>query len=241
MADNYLGKKMEEFLSKPSTRPTVKVGASLVRLLTKNRSVRGYDTSFRVREDQLRSIVGVASLLPSARNAQVLRYRLVAADEMHKVLPHLHMGGALPELHLPLEGTEPNACIVACAPTCSASDVGADTYIDLGIAAQSMLLRAVEMGLNGICIRAFDADAVAHGLALPEQYRPLMVIALGRSAEHIELVGISASEEHRYYRKDGIHYVPKLRAEEWIIRVVPPQNTNTGAGPMTENAPKTHK
>ncbi len=213
MADNYIGKKMEEFLSKPATRPTVKVAASLVRLLGKNRSVRGYDPSFRVREDQLHGIAAVAALTPSARNAQPLRFRLVWGEEAAAVTPLVRMGGALPELHLPLAGTEPNAWIVVCTGV----EPTPDTYIDLGIVAQSMLLRATEMGLNGLCIRAFDAAGVSRTLDLPAEFRPLMVLAIGRSAERIECVEVGEGEPLQYYRRDGVHYVPKIRAEELLI------------------------
>ena len=72
------------------------------------------------------------------------------------------MGGALPELHLPLPGTEPNAFIVIC----TAAEPDDELYIDLGISAQSMLLQAVEIGLNGLCIRAFDREALKLSLAL---------------------------------------------------------------------------
>lgn len=116
-----------------------------------------------VRADQLRSIVSVCTKIPSARNQQVLRFRLVLADEAPGVLARVRMGGALPELHLPLAGTEPNAFIVVC------STVPEDRWvdIDLGIAVQSMLLRAVEIGLNGLCIGAFDRDAIRTRLRLP--------------------------------------------------------------------------
>lgn len=66
-----------------------------------NRSHRGYDTGFVVREDQLRRMIEVNTRIPSARNQQVLRFRPVLADEAHKVLPHIRLGGALPALRLP--------------------------------------------------------------------------------------------------------------------------------------------
>ena len=120
-----------------------------MRLLLRNRSYRGYDTHFVVREDQLRSIIAVNTRIPSARNAQVLRFRPVLADEADKVLPHIRLGGALPELHLPLPGTEPRAFIIVC------TTVPEDRYVDmdLGISAQSMLLRAAEIGLNSAASR----------------------------------------------------------------------------------------
>lgn len=67
---------MEEYLARSasgqaSRRPLV----TLSRLLLKNRSHRGYDPRFIVREDQLRRIIGVNTRIPSARNQQVLRFR----------------------------------------------------------------------------------------------------------------------------------------------------------------------
>lgn len=210
MADNYLGRKMEEYeAQKCASVRTRRV--SLASLIAKNRSTRGFDASFKVREDQLVSLVEAARLAPSARNQQVLRFRLVTADEAELLLPHIRLGGALPELNLPLAGTEPNAFIVICS-----EKEGRYVDMDMGIAAQTMLLRAVELGLNGVIIAAFDHDAVAEALHLP--LAPQLLLAVGRSAEHIEVTDISAAESRGYYRKDSIHYVPKLRVEELIIK-----------------------
>lgn len=211
MADNYIGKKMEDFYSGKSTS-LVKKRPSLKQLLLKNRSYRGYDNGYEVRADQLRRIIEVNCATPSAMNQQVLRFRPVLVDESDKVLPFIRMGGALPELHLPLPGTEPKAFIVIC----STVDEGRYVDIDLGIAAQSMLLQAVEIGLNGICIAAFDKTAIKQSLSL--QYEPLLILAIGKGAEKIELTDISPTESHAYYRREGVHYVPKLRVEDLIIK-----------------------
>ena len=209
MADNYLGRKMEEYeAQKCASVRTRRV--SLSSLLTKNRSTRGFDSSFKVRKDQLLSLVEAARLAPSAMNQQVLRYRLVTEEEAPLVLPHLRLGTALPDMKLPLEGTEPNAFVVICA-----TKEGRFVDIDLGIATQSILLRAVEMGLNGVCIAAFDPEAVQKALQLP--LVPQLLIAIGRSAERIEVVDIAEGESQTYYRRNGVHFVPKLRAEDLII------------------------
>lgn len=209
MADNYLERRMEAYRAQPAAQP--RRTATLDRLLVKNRSVRGYDARFVVREDQLRRIVAVCTKIPSAHNRQALRFRLVLADEAPGVLTHVRMGGALPELHLPLAGTEPNAFIVVC------STVPEDRWIDidLGIAVQSMLLQAVEIGLNGLCIGTFDRDAIRKTLRLPCE--PLLILAVGKSAERIERVEIGADGDRRYYRSGGVHYVPKIRVEELLI------------------------
>lgn len=210
MADNYIGKKMEDYMAGHTQSPSRKA-ASLDKLLLKNRSCRGYDSSYEVRADQLKRIIEVNTKIPSAMNQQVLRFRPVLKDEAEKVLPHIRLGGALPELKLPLAGTEPNAFIVVCS---AAS--GRYVDIDLGISAQSMLLKATEIGLNGICIAAFNHEAVQTALNL--DIPPILIIAIGRSAEKIELVEISADEPHAYYRKNGVHFVPKVKLEDLIIK-----------------------
>lgn len=210
MADNYLGRKMEEYLEKRGT-PQKRYKVSLLSLLSKNRSHRAYDATFKVREEQLRQIVEVNRLIPSARNQQVLRFRMVLGEEAERVLPHLRLGGALPEMKFPPVGQEPNAFIVIC----SAAE-GRYVDIDTGISAQSMLLRAVELGLNGICIAAFDRVAVREALSLPCE--PLLVLAIGRGAEQIELEEIGAEESHNYYRRGEKHIVPKVRVEELIVK-----------------------
>ena len=210
MADNYLGRKMEEYeAQKCASVRTRRV--SLQSLLMKNRSTRGFDASFKVRHDQLVSLVEAARLAPSAMNQQVLRYRLVTDEEAHLVLPHIRLGRALPELNLPLEGTEPNAFVVICTDKESRF-----VDMDMGIVTQTMLLRAVEMGLNGICIAAFDHEAVSKALNLP--LAPQLILAIGRSAERIEVVDIAEGESTTYYRKNGTHFVPKLRTEDFIIK-----------------------
>ena len=210
MADNYLEKKMEQHhASAGNVAPKAKNSLSV--LLEKNRSTRGYDSSFVVRPDQLRRIVAVNTKVASARNRQVLRFRLVMKDEAHKLLPYISMAAGLHGMKLPLSGHEPNAFIVVC----SAIEPRTSTYIDLGISVQSMLLQATEIGLNGLCILSFDKDSIKSALAL--EFEPLMVVAVGKSAEKHKLVEISADEPHEYYRKDGVHYVPKVRLDDLII------------------------
>lgn len=209
MADNYLGKKMEDFLSGKTAAP--KRVMNLAKLVAKNRSYRGYDNSFVVRADQLRRIMEVIPMCPSAKNQQVLRLRAVLSDEADKVLPHIRLGGALRELKLPLPGTEPRAFIVIC------STVAEDKYVnmDIGIIAQTMLLQATEIGLNGICIGAFDHAAVQQSLNLP--YQPLLILAIGKGSESIKLVSISKGDSHNYYRQDGVHIVPKLSLTDILL------------------------
>jgi len=217
MADNWLEKRYEECFGQNAGRKAprkVAASPSLDSLLLRNRSCRGYDSSYIVSESELMQIVGVADKVGSACNQQVLRFRLVLSNEADVVNAHIRLGGALKELHLPFPGTEPNAFIVIC------SAIGRTHWadVDLGIMAQSMLLKATEMHLSGICIGAFDKAEIVAGLNIPEGLEPVLILAIGKSVEHIYLTSISASESHSYYRKDGIQYVPKVKIEDLLIK-----------------------
>lgn len=209
MADNYLENKFEEFRKKTVAR---KPAVSLGTLLRRNRSYRGFDQSSPVTQAQLRRIAEVCTLVPSGRNQQVLRLKLLTrnngADQMQGLYK---LGAALPELHLPFPGTEPEAFIIIC----STVDPDKWVHMDVGIAAQSMLLKAVEMGLGGICIGAFNKQALIETFALP--YEPVLMLAIGKPAEKIELLPVHAGEPLKYYRENGIHYVPKIVANDLIL------------------------
>ncbi len=212
MADNYLEKRYEEVFG--SGKKVVKKGGgvSLDSLLLRNRSHRGYAKEQPVTLEQLRIIAGVNDKIPSGRNQQVLRFRLVTRENGGAELQKLtKLGAALPELHLPFPGTEPEAFIVICTTVPESKFVD----IDLGISLQSMLLKAVEIGLNGIAIGAFDKTAVKELLNLPLD--PALLVAIGKGTDKIQLTRIAPDEPHAYYRKDGIHYVPKIHLDDLLV------------------------
>ena len=212
MADNYIENKFEEYNSKKKV-VYKSAGHSLDQLLKKNRSYRGYDPAYKVSGSVLEKIVAVNPLLPSAKNQQALRFKLVTegnGDDI--VLENIKLGGMLPELHLPFAGTEPRAFIIICSTVPESKML----HVDVGITAQSMLLKAVELGYNGLIIGAFNSKMIEEAFALP--YPPVMILAIGKGNEHIELKEISANESHAYYRdENGTHYVPKVRWKELII------------------------
>lgn len=214
MADNYLEKKFEEMRqggNAPVKKGRSTANVSLNSLLLKNRSYRGYNSSYNVTVDELKKIVEVCTKVPSAKNQQVLRFKLAAAEDAARVQKYTKWAGALPELNLPFPGTEPSAFIIICSTVPETKWVD----IDLGIAAQSMLLKAVEMGLNGICIGAFNKGEIIREFAL--EHEPVLLLAIGKGAEAIQLTGIKEGESQTYYRKEGVHFVPKLGLDDLIL------------------------
>ncbi|MBP5720517.1 MAG: nitroreductase family protein [Bacteroidales bacterium] len=211
MADNYLERR-EEALRTAGRVVMRRNTPSLDTLLLRNRSHRAYDKSYTVAMRQLEAIVSVNTRIPSGRNAQTLRFKLLdAASGGADFCRFLHLGGYLPELHLPAPGTEPEAFIVVCGTVPETPTVD----IDLGISLQSMALKAVEIGLNALIVRAFDRQEVkaALGLAL----EPLAVLAVGKGTETIELQEVPAGSDLRYYRKDGTHIVPKISLPDLLL------------------------
>ena len=200
MADNFLENKFDDYRQKKSA-PMSKSGHSLVSLLKKNRSYRGYDPAYKVSVSALEQMVAVNMLLPSAKNQQALRFKL----------ENIKLGGMLPELHLPFPGTEPKAFIIICTTVPDSKML----HVDVGIAAQSMLLKAVDMGYNGLIIGAFNAKNITEKFSLP--YPPVLILAIGKGNEKIELTEISADDSHAYWRENGTHFVPKVRWKELIV------------------------
>lgn len=213
MADNYLEKRYAEvFGGGGRTHRSLPNRPCLDTLLLRNRSYRGYDKSYKVHIRQLKTIIAVNSKIASSVNTQKLRFRPVTAGpSADSVNRHIRMGRCLPELNLPFSGTEPEAFIIVC----STAQENASLDIDLGISLQSMLLKAVEIGLGGLIIRTFDKEELKEELELPSN--PLAVVAIGKPAETIELVPVKDGADLAYYRKDGVHYVPKIVPKDLII------------------------
>ena len=211
MADNYLEKRYEEVFGK-GAKPKAPARPSLDRLLTLDRSFRGYDKSYVVHRRQLDTLIAVNPKVASSINMQRLRFRpVVKGPEADAVNRHIRMGRGLPELHLPFPGTEPEAFIIVCSTAAENPGI----LIDLGISLQAMTLKAVEMGLGCLIIRNFDREPIREGLNLPLE--PICVLAVGKPGEKIELVPVHEGDPIGYYHRDGVHYVPKLTAEDLTI------------------------
>ena len=211
MADNYLERR-EEALRSAGRVVLRRNTPSLDTLLLRNRSHRGFDPSYVVALRQVETIVSVNTKLASGKNAQTFRFKLLdAASGGADFCRFLRFGAHLPELHLPTPGTEPQAFIIICGTEAETGRID----IDLGISLQSMALKAVEIGLNALIVRAFNHQEVQEAMGLP--YEPLAVLAVGKGTDKIELVEVPEGSDLRYYRKDGVHYVPKIALSDLLL------------------------
>ncbi len=187
----------------------------LKELVLKNRSYRSFDRSRKITREELLDFVDLARKTPSTRNRQTLRYRLVHTQtECEKVLPLTGWAGNL-KMKLPPKGHEPTAYIIICHDTAEPHE---KFLRDVGITAQTIMLAATEAGLGGCMIGSFSGDRLSAALAISEEYRPMLVLALGKPDKD-EIIELIEAEEGEigYYREGGVHYVPKRPLDDIII------------------------
>ena len=185
-------------------------------LIRKNRSYRRFHQDFPIALETLRALVNLARLSASGANLQPLKYVLVADPEVNaRVFTHTRWAGYLKDWAGPEEGERPSAYIVVLGDT----EIRKSFVCDHGIAAQSIMLGATERGLSGCMLGALDRDGLRQTLEIPEVYEILLVLALGRPKEAVEIEEVGADDDIKYYRDaQGVHHVPKRSLDDLILR-----------------------
>lgn len=126
-------------------------------LVLHNRSYRRFNQSKRISPATLRELVDLAHFTASGRNVQPLKYLLLSSvDACSKIFPQLAWAGYLKDWDGPKEGERPVAYIIILGDTTISNSFG----IDPGIAAQTMLLGAVEEGLGGCILGSIKRDEI---------------------------------------------------------------------------------
>lgn len=164
--------------------------------------------------ETLRELVELARFSPSAANLQPLKFLLVSSPETcARVFPALAWAGYLQDWDGPAEGERPSAYIVILGDT----RIRAHIDCDHGIAAQSIMLGAVERGLGGCLIGSVDRERLRQELDIPAHFEILLVLALGEPAEKVVLDDAEPGGDIRYWRDaSGVHHVPKRPLDELI-------------------------
>jgi nitroreductase len=116
----------------------------------------------------------------------------------------------------PVEGERPSAYIIILCDT----DISSSAGVDHGIAAQSILLGATEMGLGGCIIGSIKRDRLREALDIPARYEILLVLAPGKPKEKVVLETAGDNGDIKYWRdSEGIHHVPKRPLDDIILDV----------------------
>jgi nitroreductase len=185
-------------------------------LVLRNRSYRRFRETEPIAFETLLELVDLARCSASGANLQPLRFALSTDRERNaRIFPHLAWAGYLADWPGPAEGERPAAYIVILGDTTIRKEFGCDH----GIAAQSILLGAVERGLGGCMIGSIRREELRQVLAIPPECEILLVVALGVPAERVVLEDLGSDGSIRYWRDaDGVHHVPKRALEAIVLR-----------------------
>jgi nitroreductase len=189
--------------------------ASLRDLVLRNRSYRRFDESCRIERETLIELIGLARCTPSAANRQPLKYILSSEQKTNdRIFPCLAWAAYLKDWDGPAPGERPTAYIVILID----EGIAKDWWCDDGIAAQTILLGAVEKGLGGCLIGSINKERLRQELNIAEQFKIRLVVALGKPAEQVRLEDLAPGGDIRYWRdaKD-VHHVPKRLLSELIV------------------------
>jgi len=184
-------------------------------LVLRNRSYRRFNRAKRILPATLRELVDLARLTPSGRNVQPLKYLLVTSeDACARLYPQLSWAGYLKDWEGPVEDERPTAYVIMLGDTALAPNFG----IDPGIAAQTLLLGAVELGLGGCIFGTIKRDDIRSLFDIPAQFEVLYVIALGEPVEKVMIEEVKADGDIKYWRDaDQGHHVPKRALADVIV------------------------
>lgn len=184
-------------------------------LVYRNRSYRRYYEDVKVTRKTLRELVDLARHSAAAANLQPLKYILSCDRKKNdRIFPHLSWAGYLKDWAGPQEGERPSAYIVILGDMNIVKRFGCDQ----GIAAQSILLGAVERGLGGCIIGSLKRARLKKALEIPDRYNILLVLALGKPREKVVVEKVGPEKDIRYWRdQKGVHHVPKRSLNEIIV------------------------
>jgi nitroreductase len=183
-------------------------------MVLRNRSYRRFEAGHRVALPELEALVALARCTPSAANRQPLKYVLSCEQACNaRIFETLKWAAALPEWPGPEPTERPSAYIVVLLDT----TISKTADVDVGIAAQTILLGAVEHDLGGCMFLNIRREALVQSLGLPAHLAVALVIALGKPVERIVLEDRPADGPLTYYRDpDRTHHVPKRTLAELI-------------------------
>ncbi len=188
---------------------------TIPQIITGSRTCRRFKGD-PVSSAMLESFADCARLSASARDMQILRYILVSDQSVCRdIFKNLVLGGALAPEQRPTEGQMPRGYVVIAGP----ERMDNFSVMDIGIAAQSMFLAAGEAGIGCCMVGAFNKNALADLLGMPENLEAKLVLAFGTPAETRKIVGRRPDGKLTYYRNEkDEHCVPKITIEEAVVR-----------------------
>jgi nitroreductase len=187
----------------------------LKEIIKKNRSYRRFDQSHRIDTGILEGLIDLARLSASGANRQPLKYLIYTGeDDCARIFPTLLWAAYLKEWDGPEEGERPSGYIVILGDKSIAEGFG----VDHGIAAQSIMLGAAELGLGGCMIASIRKEQLRDELSIPGHYDILLVLAIGKPTENVIIEGVKDGDIKYWRDSNQNHHVPKRDLKDLILK-----------------------
>jgi nitroreductase len=188
--------------------------------ILKRRSIRRFKNK-AVPGEILEKCIDAARLAPSGRNQQLCEY-IVINDA--KVLPGIfeNIGGSArlpPDKGGPRPEQSPKAYTIVLINKTLEGDANRRrvTLYDVGIAAENIMLTALEQGIGTCPILMFNEADLKLLLEIPEGYDIALVIAMGYPDES-PVAEAAADSLNVWVDENGLRHVPKRKLEDIIHR-----------------------
>lgn len=185
-------------------------------LVREARSCRRFDESAPLSQNDLDWLLECARLVPSARNAQELRFISVTAGPvLDQLFPLARWAGALKDWKGPEQGERPTAFIAVLMP----EHGGHLVCFDVGIACQTIQLAATSRGWGACMIASFEHKEATSLLNVPDGLKIALLIGLGVAVEKRVVAAMPEDGSVTYWRdSQQVHHVPKRPLSELLIQ-----------------------
>jgi len=185
-----------------------------VDLVLKNRSYRRFYEDAPVSAETLKELVELARISPFGGNRQTLKFYLSAGEKNAEIFECLGWAGHLEGWAGPEPGERPAAYVVII----NDNDLGGGAEVNAGIAAEAILLGAVEKGLGGCMFGSVERKKLARSLRLAENLEILLVVAIGKPKEVIVIEEVGDDGDIKYWRDaERVHHVPKRKLADILL------------------------
>ncbi len=186
-------------------------------LVKENRSCRRFDHSHKIDPATVTDLVDLARYTASGANKQPLKYIISTGEEKNaQIFSCLSWAAYLTDWKGPEPEERPAAYIVIMGDHTIADNF----WCDHGIAAQTMLLGARDMGLAGCMFAAINIKKLKGFLNIPDHLEVKLVIALGKPKEIVQIDDVKEDGDIKYFRDENqVHHVPKRQLEDLIVSV----------------------